>query len=78
VGAWVSLGYLAGNHIGTIYGYVSRYSYYVLIAAVVLLAGYITRRVLRRRRRAAGPDRKPASAEPAEQDPDRAEPAGNS
>jgi membrane protein DedA with SNARE-associated domain len=78
VGAWVSLGYLAGNHIGTIYGYVTRYSYYVLIAAVVLLAGYITRRVLRRRRRAAGPDRKPASAEPAEQDPDRAEPAGNS
>jgi membrane protein DedA with SNARE-associated domain len=49
VGTWVSLGYLAGNHIGTIYGYITRYSYYALIAAVVLLAGYITRRVLRRR-----------------------------
>jgi hypothetical protein len=56
VGAWVSLGYLAGNHIGTIYGYITRYSYYVLIAAVVLLAGYITRRVLRHRHRAAGRD----------------------
>lgn len=50
VGTWVSLGYLAGNHIGTIYGSITRYSYYALIAAVVLLAGYITRRVLRRRR----------------------------
>ena len=52
VGAWVSLGYLAGNHIGTIYGYITRYSYYVLIAAVVLLAAYVIRRVLRRRRAA--------------------------
>jgi membrane protein DedA with SNARE-associated domain len=50
VGTWVSLGYLAGNHIGTIYSYITRYSYYALIAAAVLLAGYITRRVLRRRR----------------------------
>lgn len=54
VGTWVSLGYLAGNHIGTIYGYITRYSYYVLIAAAVLLAGYITRRVLRHRRVRAG------------------------
>jgi hypothetical protein len=61
--------YLAGNHIGTIYGYITRYSYYVLIAAVVLLTGYITRRVLRRRQRTAGQDREPASAEPAERDP---------
>jgi membrane protein DedA with SNARE-associated domain len=56
VGTWVSLGYLAGDHIGTIYGYITRYSYYALIAAVVLLAAYIIRRVLRHRRRAAGRD----------------------
>ncbi len=60
VGTWVSLGYLAGNHIGTIYGSITRYSYYVLIAAVILLAGYIIRRVLRHRRHAADRD-EPAS-----------------
>lgn len=52
VGTWVSLGYLAGNHIGTVYGYITRYSYYLLIVAAVLLAAYLTRRVLRRRQRA--------------------------
>jgi membrane protein DedA with SNARE-associated domain len=56
VGTRVSLGYLAGNHIGAIYGYITRDSYYALIAAVILLAGYLTRRVLRHRRRAAGWD----------------------
>jgi membrane protein DedA with SNARE-associated domain len=48
-GAWVSLGYLAGNHIGRIYHYISEYSWYVLIALAVPLAGYIAWRVLRRR-----------------------------
>ncbi|HEX6519112.1 MAG TPA: DedA family protein [Streptosporangiaceae bacterium] len=50
VGIWVSLGYLAGNHIGTIYHYITSYSYYVLIAAAVALVAYIIWRVLRRRR----------------------------
>jgi membrane protein DedA with SNARE-associated domain len=50
VGTWVSLGYLAGSHIGTIYHYITDYSYYVLIALAVLLSGYIAWRVLRRRR----------------------------
>jgi membrane protein DedA with SNARE-associated domain len=54
VGTWVSLGYLAGNHIDAIYHYITAYSYYVLIAAVVLLAAYVVRRVLRRRARSAG------------------------
>jgi hypothetical protein len=54
----VSLGYLAGNHINTIYHYITQYSYYVLIAALVLLAAYVTRRVMRRRSR---PARKAAS-----------------
>jgi membrane protein DedA with SNARE-associated domain len=51
VGLWVSLGYLAGDHIPTIYSYFSRYSLYVLIALVVLLAAYIVFRLLRRRQR---------------------------
>ena len=50
VGTWVTLGYVAGNHINTIYHYITTYSYYVLIAVVVLLAAYIIMRVLRRRR----------------------------
>ena len=53
VGTWVSLGYLAGNHINTIYHYITQYSDYALIAALVLLAAYVTRRVMRRRSRPA-------------------------
>ena len=55
VGTWVSLGYLAGDHITTIYHDITLYSYYVLIALVVLLIGYIVwriRRIRNRRRRA--------------------------
>jgi membrane protein DedA with SNARE-associated domain len=50
VGTWVTLGYVAGNHINTIYHYITTYSLYALIAVVVLLAAYIIMRVLRRRR----------------------------
>src|SRR6266566_2073768 len=53
VGTWVSLGYLAGNHIGTIYHYLTLYSYYALIALAVLIVGYIVWRLRRRRRRLA-------------------------
>jgi membrane protein DedA with SNARE-associated domain len=53
VGTWVTIGYVAGNHIGTIYHYITNYSLYALIAVVVLLAAYIIMRVLRRRRRSA-------------------------
>lgn len=49
VATWVSLGYLAGDHIDGIYRDVSRYSLYVLIALVVALAAYITRRIMKRR-----------------------------
>ena len=66
VGTWVSLGYLAGSHITTIYHYITLYSYYVLIALAVLLAGYITWRVLRRRRRRAARARESAETEPAD------------
>ncbi len=51
VGTWVSLGYLAGDHIATIYHYITLYSYYVLIALVVLLVGYTVWHLRRRRRR---------------------------
>jgi len=59
VGTWVSLGYLAGSHIGTIYHYITEYFFYVLIALAALLAGYIARRALRRTLRAT-PAREPA------------------
>ncbi len=49
-GTWVSVGYLAGNHIGTIYSYITRYSYYALIAAGVVIVALIGRHLLRRRR----------------------------
>lgn len=50
VGAWASLGYLAGNNITAIYEQVHRYEWPVLAAVVVVLAAVITWRVLRRRR----------------------------
>ena len=53
VGTWVSLGYLAGDHITTIYHYITVYSYYVLIALAVLVVGYIALRLRRRRHRRA-------------------------
>ena len=52
VGTWVSLGYLAGDHITTIYHDITLYSYYVLIALAMLVLGYVAWR-LRRRRTAA-------------------------
>ncbi|HXS62852.1 MAG TPA: DedA family protein [Streptosporangiaceae bacterium] len=55
VGTWVSLGYLAGSHIDTIYHYITRYSFYLLIALAVLTAGYIGWRVLRKGRHQVPP-----------------------
>jgi membrane protein DedA with SNARE-associated domain len=53
VGTWVSLGYLAGNHITTIYHYITQYSYYALIVVGVLVVAYIAWHIRRRRRRRA-------------------------
>jgi membrane protein DedA with SNARE-associated domain len=50
VGTWVSIGYLAGSHIDTIYGYITRYSYYALIVAAAVIAALIARHLMRRRR----------------------------
>jgi membrane protein DedA with SNARE-associated domain len=55
VGVWVSLGYLAGNHIVAAYGQITRYSLYVLIALGVVLVAFIARHLLRRRRAASDP-----------------------
>ena len=49
VATWVTLGYVAGDHIQAIYTDVSRYALYVVAGAVVLLAAWITLRVRRRR-----------------------------
>ena len=69
VGTWVCAGYFAGQHIGAIYAYVTRYSYYVLIVLAVLLAGYIllgVRRAVRKRRPAAAAAGKPAKSQASE------------
>ncbi|HEY6297208.1 MAG TPA: VTT domain-containing protein [Streptosporangiaceae bacterium] len=55
VATWVSIGYVAGDAIGTIYHDINRYALYVLIALAVLLAAYIIRRVVRQRRHQAAP-----------------------
>jgi membrane protein DedA with SNARE-associated domain len=52
VGTWVSLGYLAGSHIVTIYHYITGYSLYLLITLAVVLAARIAWRMLRRNHRA--------------------------
>jgi membrane protein DedA with SNARE-associated domain len=60
VGTWVSIGYFAGQHITTIYNDVTRYSLYVLIAAILLIAAWILFRVRKHRRSKA------AAAQPGE------------
>jgi membrane protein DedA with SNARE-associated domain len=60
VGVWVSVGYLAGNHITTIYNQITRYSLYVLIAAAVAVVAFIAWHL---RSRSTGPEarRRPVS-----------------
>ena len=49
VGTWTSVGYLAGDHIATIYHQIGRYSFYLLGAAAVLVVVLIAVRYRRRR-----------------------------
>lgn len=67
VATWTSVGYLAGDHIETIYHAIGRYSLYFLAAAAVLIAFY----VLRRRRRRLLDIRKPEDDAHVEQASDR-------
>ena len=72
VGTWVSIGYFAGQHITTIYNDVTRYSLYVLIAAIVLIAAWILLRVRKHRRtKAAAGQSSETAAEPHEDDKPR-------
>ena len=50
VGLWVSLGYLAGSHITTIYEQITRYSLYLLIALAVAVVALVVVRVRKHRR----------------------------
>jgi membrane protein DedA with SNARE-associated domain len=64
VGTWVSVGYFAGQHIGTIYHDVSNYTLYAVIVAVVLIAIWVFLRVRRHRRgKAAMRKTEPAQSE---------------
>lgn len=53
VGTWVTLGELAGAHIGTIYPLAVRYQTYLLIALGVVALALVVRAVLRHRRTAS-------------------------
>jgi membrane protein DedA with SNARE-associated domain len=65
VATWLTLGYVAGDHIATIYADINRYFLYLLIVLAVLLVGYIVWRRVRRRRRAGQPHDTPAAQEEA-------------
>jgi membrane protein DedA with SNARE-associated domain len=56
VATWLTVGYVAGDHVQAIYADVTRYALYALIALAVLLAAWIVLRV-RRARRAKAPGR---------------------
>ena len=60
VATWVSIGYLAGDHIDEIYANINHAALYLLIALAALLAGFIAWRLLRRRRQAGPPPEEPA------------------
>ena len=73
VGVWVTLGSLAGSHIGTLYPAIQRYELYVLGAAAVALAVVVVRHLLHRRADRAprsGPESPASSAAPAPDDQD--------
>jgi membrane protein DedA with SNARE-associated domain len=53
VGVWVSVGRLAGRHIGEVYEQFRQYQLYLLLALGAVVVGLILRHWLRRRRHAA-------------------------
>ena len=50
VGTWAGLGYLAGEHIVSIYSAIERYKWYAFAAVAVIAAALITHRIRARRR----------------------------
>ncbi len=55
VGVWVSVGYLAADHIAPIYAGVQRYQKYVLAALAVVVVAAVVRWLAGRRRRSDAP-----------------------
>lgn len=51
VGLWVSLGDLAGTHLGAIYDTITRYQRYLLLGLVIAAAAVVTRHLTRHRTR---------------------------
>ena len=49
VGTWTCVGYLAGDHIDTIYRQISRYSLYLLVVAALIIVLLLVRHWRRRR-----------------------------
>lgn len=66
VATWVTIGYVAGDHINAIYTNVNRFSLYLFLALAVLGAGYIVRRVRRRRRTAGEAQQSPRTPQTSE------------
>ena len=54
VALWTTLGYVAGQHINTVYSAITNATQYVVVALVILIVGYVLLR--RRRRRSRTPD----------------------
>jgi membrane protein DedA with SNARE-associated domain len=50
VGVWVTIGYVSGSHIDSIYAAAIRYDTYLAAVFVALVLAYVVRRVIRRRR----------------------------
>lgn len=63
VGVWVSIGYVSGSHIDTVYAVISRYLIYVVIAAALVLLALLARHLVRRRTTANGPAPEPPDTE---------------
>jgi membrane protein DedA with SNARE-associated domain len=55
VSTWTAVGYLAGNHIQTIYTQANRYALYLLGAAALLVTALIARHLRRQRARRPAP-----------------------
>jgi membrane protein DedA with SNARE-associated domain len=76
-GTWVSLGYLAGNHIDAIYHDITRYSRYLVIVLSVVLAAYIAQHILRHTRRRTVPTSRQAKASQAQDESKTTAPDGH-
>jgi membrane protein DedA with SNARE-associated domain len=68
VGLWLTLGDVAGSHMGTIYHDVSRYALYALGALVLIVIALVVRSIARRRRSTPEHDPTAPSQPPSEND----------